>query len=123
MHGDGGDHAEQVARAADAWITDPHDVIAYQHLVDAVRRWRAHTRPMLEGTESAGRRVRRMDPQLDLPLASPQQGAASDDTTATARHPDAVEPAPEGRAPASLGAVLGDLAAQLGIPRQDAPPT
>lgn len=32
-----------VARAADAWLTDPLDVQVYKRLVDSTLRWRAYT--------------------------------------------------------------------------------
>jgi len=47
--------ARHVAEAADAWLRDPLDAGIYQRLVTATLAWRAHTRPVLEGLEHAGR--------------------------------------------------------------------
>lgn len=48
--------ADDVAAAADAWLTDPADAEVYRRLVAAVVAWRRYTRPMLDGLERAGRR-------------------------------------------------------------------
>ena len=40
-------HDHQVAAAADAWLTEPRDTIAYTRLVTAIERRRAYLNPTL----------------------------------------------------------------------------
>lgn len=86
---DGQEVARTVANAAAAWLNDPRDHEAYRRLVAATLRWRDYTQPMLEGTETAGRR--------DLALLREQ--------------PDDAVPVATGRQPSAVGDVLGDIAA------------
>ena len=41
-------HDRAVAAAADAWLSEPRDTVAYQRLVDAVLRRRAWLQPTLD---------------------------------------------------------------------------
>lgn len=61
--------ARAVAQAADAWLTDPRDVGVYERLVHATVQWREYSQPMLEGTETSGRRA--LPPPPPLPAGAP----------------------------------------------------
>lgn len=84
-------HDREVARAADAWLTEPRDTQAYARLVDAVLRRRAFLNPPLlsergEVTDdlgadrtpvAIGELVRHLGAQLARPdTAPPPQDAA-----------------------------------------------
>ncbi len=115
MEGTGDRLARRVAEAADAWLTDPRDTQTYQRLVDATLTWRAHSQPMLEGTERAGRRSP-MTETLPVPTTIEDGSPESADEPET-------QP-PDGAAgPQRLGNLIEAVTGQLRAAGGDSPPS